>query len=93
MEKYVVLVNGGLWGGGKVFVELESVKKLFRGEGIEKWFVDDGGEDLELSFDEGIEMMLNFGGGGDRVIVKNVELLEMGDDYVELSICKLLEEE
>ena len=93
MEKYVVLVNGGLWGGGKVFVGLESVKKMFKDEGVKKWFVDDGGEDLKLSFNEGIEMMLDFGGNGDKVVVKNKELLEMGDDEVEFSICKLLEEE
>ena len=93
MEKYVVLVNGGLWGGGKVFVGLESVKKMFKDEGVKKWFVDDGDEDLKLSFNEGIEMMLDFGGNGDKVVVKNKELLEMGDDFVEFSICKLLEEE
>lgn len=92
MEKYVVLVNDGLWGGGLVFVGLESVKNLFKDMGIKKWVVDDGDEDLKLSFNEGIEMMLDFGGMGEKVVVKNEELLEMGDDYVTLSICKLDEE-
>lgn len=91
MDKFVVLVNSGLWDGGKVFVGLESVKELFKGEGVKNWNIDDGGEDLKLNFDEGIEMLLYFGSMGEKVIVKNEELLERGEDYVEVSICKLNE--
>lgn len=87
MEKFVVLVNGGLWEGGKVFVGLESVKEMFKGEGIEKWIID--GDEFE--FDEGIDELLSGGDGGYKLEVGNEELCEMGDDFCELSICKLVE--
>ena len=95
MEKFVVLMNGGLWGGGKVFVGLESVKKMFKGEGVEKWILEEReGLDLfwydcEMSFDEGIKVLLDYGDVGESIMVKNEELLEMGNDFVEMSICRL----
>lgn len=98
MEKYVVLVNGGLWGGGKVFVGLESVKKMFKDEGVENWIMEEREGldmflyDCEMGFDEGIKVLMDYGDIGECIMVKNKELLEMGDDFVELSICKLDEE-
>lgn len=87
MDKFVVLVNDGLWDGGKVFVGLDSVKKLFKDVGVKEWIIE--GE--KVSFKYGIDMMLEFGEIGERLVVENSELCEMGDDECHLSICKLNE--
>jgi hypothetical protein len=82
MNKFVVLVNGGLYEGGKVF-DRKGVDELFVEWSEGKELIDDEGE--VVSVDELIEC----GGMGERKMIVNEEMCEMGDDYVEVSVCRL----
>jgi len=83
MEKYVILVNGGVYRGGEVF-DREGVEKVIYEWSEGKELVD---EDEEVvSIDELIEV----GSIGEKKLIWNEEMVEMGDDWVELSVCKLL---
>ena len=82
MKKYVILVNGGLYGGGKVF-DREGVEKVISEWSGNKELIDE--DEKVVSIDELIEM----GSMGEKKEIWNEEMVEMGDDYVELSICEL----
>lgn len=81
-DLFVILVNDGLFDGGEVFDrgELDTV--------IRKWSRSE-----ELIDDEGgvwsVDDLIEIGGNGSRVNIINKSMLEIGDDYVSISICKL----
>lgn len=90
MSRYVLLINGGLWDGDRVFTSTDEIKQLFNEEvGVTSLLVDR--EDEELSLDDGIERMLDAGNMGEGLNVYNEEFCEMGDDHADMSICKLKE--
>jgi len=89
MSKYIVNVNDGVWGSGEVF-DFDGLVELFKGLGVEK-FEDDEGEVYELV--DGINELIGYGDVGGMMKVVNEELCERGDDYCELSVCELDEEE
>ena len=88
MSKFVIIVNGGLWGGGKVF-DMEGVKKVFKDVGVEEWKIMGEDEEEVMEFDEGIDLLREMGDMGESVEVYNEELCVMGDDCCNLSICEL----
>ena len=77
---FVILINGGLWEGGKVFKSVEEIEKEFRNCGVSEW-IEEG--DV-VGFDVGMKKMLD--GGCEW---ENDELLEYGDDFVSIEICEL----
>lgn len=82
MSKYVVLVNGGLYEGGKVFDR----------EGVDKLFVEwSDGKELVNEDDEvvSVDRLIEWGSMGEREKLINEEMCERGDDYVEVSVCEL----
>ena len=82
MSKYVILVNGGLYGGGDVFSR-EELDSHFEGwNDCEVMWSEDG---EEVSVDDLIEL----GEMGEKVNIVNESMVEMGDEWVELSVVKL----
>jgi hypothetical protein len=83
MEKYVILVNDGLYGGGRVF-DREGLEKI-----INEW---SGGKELIDEDDEvvSIEDLIEMGSMGEKKEICNEEMVERGGDYVEVSICELI---
>jgi hypothetical protein len=84
MEKFVVLVNDGLYGGGKVFSRKE-LDELF-----EEW---SGGEVMldEDEFEVSVNDLIEIGSIGEKISIVNESMVEMGDELVEISIVKLIE--
>ena len=82
MKKYVILVNGGVYGGGEVF-DREGVERV-----ISEW---SGGKELIDEDEEviSIDELIEVGSMGEKKLIWNEEMVEMGDDWVELSICEL----
>ena len=82
-DKFVILVNSGLYGGGKVFSreELDSV--------FEEW---SGGE-VMISDDEeevDIDYLIGMGEIGESVCIVNENMVERGDEWTEVSVVKLI---
>ena len=87
MTKFVILVNSGLFNsGGNVFNrdELEKVFEEWNGGGV---MMCEEGE--EVSINDLIEL----GSMGERVNIVNESMVEMGEEWVELSIVELDVEE
>jgi hypothetical protein len=83
MKNFVILVNSGLYGGGDVFSreELDSV--------FEEW---SGGEEM-MSDDEeevDIDYLIGMGEMGESVCIVNESMVEVGDEWVEVSVVKLI---
>ena len=85
-DMYCVVINDGLFGGGKVF-SYKGLVELFKEELKISVFRDSEGNEYE--FKDGIEELISCGENGCKMELVNNELLEMGDDYCGLSICKL----
>ena len=83
MSKFIVLVNSGVYNdSGNVF-DREGLEKLF-----EEW-----SEGEVLMSDEGEEVsiyeLIEVGIMGERINIVNESMVEMGDDYVEVSVVEL----
>jgi hypothetical protein len=82
MKNFVILVNGGLYGGGDVFSreELDSV--------FEEW---NGGEVMLDEDDEevSIDGLIELGEMGEKVNIYNESMVERGDEWVEVSVVRL----
>ena len=82
MNKYVILVNSGLYGGGHVFSR-EELDNVF-----EEWT---GGEVMMSEDDEevSIDDLIGYGADGEKVNIVNESMIEMGEEWVEVSVVKL----
>ncbi len=83
MSKFIVLVNSGVYNdSGNVF-DREGLEKLFEEWSEGEVLMSDEGE--EVSIDELIEM----GSMGEKINIVNESMVEMGDEWVELSVVEL----
>ena len=84
MNKYVILVNGGLYGGGYVF-DREELDGVFEEWSEGEVMMSEDGE--EISIDD----LIGYGGDGERVNIVNESMVEMSDvgGWVEVSVVKL----
>ena len=84
MNKYVILVNGGLYGGGWVF-DREELDGVFEEWSEGEVMMSEDGE--EISIDD----LIGYGGDGERVNIVNESMVEMSDvgGWVEVSVVKL----
>ena len=82
MNKYVILVNGGLYGGGYVF-DRDELDDVFEEWSENQVMMSEDGE--EISIDD----LIGYGGDGERVNIVNESMVEMGDEWVEVSVVKL----
>jgi hypothetical protein len=81
-DKFVILVNGGLYGGGNVFSreELDGV--------FEEW---NKGEVMldEDEFGVSVSDLIEVGSIGEKINIVNESMVEVGDEWVEVSVVKL----
>jgi hypothetical protein len=84
MNKYVILVNGGLYGGGYVF-DRDELDDVFEEWSEGEVMMSEEGE--EISIDD----LISYGGDGERVNIVNESMVEMSDmgGWVEVSVVKL----
>lgn len=85
MEKFIVIWNDGVfYCDGKNVLSMEEVKSIFEGKKL--CVMDDEDELVEIGVKELVEKMLD-----EKVEVYCDDLVEMGDDYVEVMLVKLVE--
>jgi hypothetical protein len=84
VNKFVILVNGGLYNGNSVNVfSRKELEEVFEEWGGGEVMLDEEGE--EVSVDDLIEL----GSMGEKVNIVNESMVEVGDEWVELSVVKL----
>lgn len=79
---YVIIVNGGVY-DCKLFEKLEDVEKV-----LMEW---SNGERMEDDYEElvSVERLLNKGMCGEMMDVYCDSMVEMGDDFVSLSVVEV----
>ena len=80
---YIVLVNGGAYEGGRVFRDTDELQAL-----LDEW---SAGEEM-LNEDEELvtlDDLIDAGGYGEPIDVYCQNMVEMGDDFVQLSVIEL----
>jgi hypothetical protein len=83
MKKFIILVNSGLYNSSVNVFSREELEEVF-----DEWsggdvMIDEDGE--EVSVDDLIEL----GSMGEKVNIVNESMVEMGDEWVELSVVEL----
>jgi hypothetical protein len=83
MKKFVILVNSGLYNSSVNVFSREELEEVF-----DEWsggdvMIDEDGE--EVSVDDLIEL----GSMGEKVNIVNESMVEIGDEWVELSVVEL----
>ncbi len=91
-EKYILVWNNGIYhapnNGQNVFT-LSEVRKIFTSFGIDIFHLGTELSDPEeeMNLDELIELLLE----DEMIELSDSELVEMGDDFVTIHLCKLKE--
>jgi hypothetical protein len=83
MKKFIILVNSGLYNSSVNVFSREELEEVF-----DEWsggdvMIDEDGE--EVSVDDLIEL----GSMGEKVNIVNESMVEIGDEWVELSVVEL----
>ena len=79
------------------FATKEDLVEWFKKEGVsdlqltseEGDLIDDEGDGDKYSVEKGVELLMAVGRGGGCVCCWNEELVEMGDDYVEIGVYEI----
>ena len=93
-DKYIILVNGGTY-NSSAFDKSNVVGRsgnVFSREELDLIFNDwSGGEDMvdEDGESYGVDDLIELGEMGERVNIVNEEMVEMGDEWVQVSVIKL----
>lgn len=88
MDKYIILVNGGVYyddGGKRSVFSREEVEREIKEWSESKVLIDEDGEEVS------IDNLVEAGDCGERINVVNEEMVAMSDvgGWVEVSIMKL----
>jgi hypothetical protein len=68
------------------FASKKDLVEWFRGEGVSELLLGDNeGVDIE----EGVDMLVESGGMGSSMVCWNEELVDRGDDYVEIGVYEI----
>jgi len=97
---YLILINDGVWykpDGTNVFASLEEIENLLLeslddGETLSISETEDEDEDDLTDYDVkgAVQALLDIGGYGECLYIHNSSMVEYGDDYVSMSIIKLI---
>lgn len=93
MKKFIMLWNGGVRfkeNGGNVY-DMEEVRKVFEGKELKVENGDNENDLVEIGVEELIEEMIELGGCGEKLNVYCEELVERGDDFVDVSLIEIVE--
>ena len=82
MNKYVILVNGGLYGGGYVF-DRDELDDVFEEWSENQVMMSDDEEEVDIDY------LIGMGEMGESVCIVNESMVERGDEWVEVSVVKL----
>ena len=75
------------------FATKEDLVEWFRKEGVNTLLLTDDCEEDEgdegVSIEEGVDKLIQYGGLGVTMVCWNEELVEMGDDYVDIGVYEI----
>jgi hypothetical protein len=74
------------------FATKEDLVEWFKGEGVSDLLLSDNDDDNSegYSIEEGVDRLIESGSSGLCMICWNEELVEMGDDYVEVGVYEVI---